>query len=421
MSKPKIYGRCKVGCEWETVHKEDFLNSIPYATLYEDEGLTKGYDLEPNKKYKIFNRDGRMTWSIEIKYSYGVTVGNENYTYSIDIELPPIDQDRQYFTFELANVQIYRDPELGKDKVYIAYYINDVKSTHIETAEYVNHYFSEIENPLKVYYFGKVLVCNDVGNLTADLTVQAERVFIKYADDNIGTNMTVIYNNQPYMGIYTGVEDSLEAANYTWMYVGGGSTDTGDTGGDTSSGGDSSGGTTGGDTSTENTGSGSGLTEVGATDITTETQNNDGLIIDVKNKTYRIYTSSMGENIVSYMTTVSSTNTLIPVSLNTLRNSSREYIDFKLVSCSLSNNDTTIKVDYYLDGALKTVVNEISNNTYVLDDNNVIHLLSGFTKVLLLDENSGSSSGGDSSGGDTSSGDGMTEDDYDDLLNSLPW
>ena len=69
-NKPKVYSTCKAGCEWETVHKEDFEKSAAYIPVNwsENEG---NYYLSSVKEYKIFapkNADNNFTCSIVYKY-----------------------------------------------------------------------------------------------------------------------------------------------------------------------------------------------------------------------------------------------------------------------------------------------------------------------------------------------------------------
>lgn len=56
MSKPKIHAFCAAGCAWETIHKEDFLNSYPLTPVEESVSpfsTERGYLLQHGVKYKF--------------------------------------------------------------------------------------------------------------------------------------------------------------------------------------------------------------------------------------------------------------------------------------------------------------------------------------------------------------------------------
>ena len=50
--KPKIYGTCKAGCRWETIHKQDFEDAQPFVRINPNtDGI---YELKKGIKYKIY-------------------------------------------------------------------------------------------------------------------------------------------------------------------------------------------------------------------------------------------------------------------------------------------------------------------------------------------------------------------------------
>lgn len=49
--------------------------------------------------------------------------------------------------------------------------------------------------------------------------VQLEHIWIKYADDQYGTNITSSYSNQAYMGVYIGINDSSDPSLYQWIQI----------------------------------------------------------------------------------------------------------------------------------------------------------------------------------------------------------
>ena len=75
MIKPKIYAPCKAGCEWETVHKDDFLKSASIVKVAEGDG-SSGVIFKmplPEKRgtFKIFNSAGKHKglYNVTIRYA----------------------------------------------------------------------------------------------------------------------------------------------------------------------------------------------------------------------------------------------------------------------------------------------------------------------------------------------------------------
>ena len=63
-NKPKIYGYCPAGCKWETVHKDDFLNS---ASVFEMTANVNGrFELEIGKTYKLLENGSTFNWNGKI-------------------------------------------------------------------------------------------------------------------------------------------------------------------------------------------------------------------------------------------------------------------------------------------------------------------------------------------------------------------
>ena len=70
---PKIYGNCKAGCLWETVHRSEFEKSASIVKVFPNED--GAYTLDIGKKYKIKAKDG-SAWGglsilLECTYSEG--------------------------------------------------------------------------------------------------------------------------------------------------------------------------------------------------------------------------------------------------------------------------------------------------------------------------------------------------------------
>lgn len=110
--KPQIYGNCKAGCLWETVHKEDFLSSAAMAEIGVDEyGLV---EVDPFKKYKIHS--GRHLFDEE----------NNIYRYNTSVYLAtnPEDDDFGYY-----RVRFTVDAQKAQGTDYIEYAITIISAT----------------------------------------------------------------------------------------------------------------------------------------------------------------------------------------------------------------------------------------------------------------------------------------------------
>lgn len=88
MNKPKIYGTCKAGCQWETIHREELIYSATYLEKhYETDKLSSDYEknygneicvFEVGKKYKVFrekNDQGSWSSAVFFRENYGHAYG----------------------------------------------------------------------------------------------------------------------------------------------------------------------------------------------------------------------------------------------------------------------------------------------------------------------------------------------------------
>lgn len=164
-----------------------------------------------------------LVWKSEFTSSDGIT-----YTYMSEAE-------ETYFSKNSApQATLYK-------KGYIAKYALD---THYEVTEHT--WQEELSDSGKVLLFETVngntytayyydpnqeidtnnveaylLDFDYVVEYNADVTLTAETVFIKYADDASGTNMSAEYSGQAYLGVYKGKKESENASDYTWMAISG--------------------------------------------------------------------------------------------------------------------------------------------------------------------------------------------------------
>lgn len=216
--KPVVYGHCLAGCKWPVAHADDVAGLATMKLLAaNDDG---SYDLELKKRYRIFYDDYTKV-EIVGKYIDG-TVNKEgvlNWPSAWEEVIGELKACR-YIDFEWVN--------LVTNTVDIVFFytmfcdrLTYLNSTGFTIFEYdtndganENTVFLHVNGATKVYEFI---------DTTGDFGLLAEKVYIKYADDNVGTNLTPTYSGQKYIGVYTGQDDSLVPSDYTWLFVGGSS------------------------------------------------------------------------------------------------------------------------------------------------------------------------------------------------------
>ena len=131
-NKPKIYAPCKAGCEWETVHKEDFERSASH--IRQNIGANGRCSLKIGKEYKIFSpkdTDGNFTAKIKTEcllFPSGVDKGAwEDYTHTFT--LPNADEYAEYFVFRFFVKGAYQ----GNNTLIFTYECGGVRYTETVT------------------------------------------------------------------------------------------------------------------------------------------------------------------------------------------------------------------------------------------------------------------------------------------------
>ena len=205
MSKPKIYAVCKAGCQWETVHKDDFNKIIPYREIIAPVLAFDADDVK-GKKIKIYRgtETGYSTnWNFKVEFTVR---RNNGTTGTYTAKLPTYDGYRDVLVFEHLGFKC-----VGSDNTSTIVYEIDGKR---ETNNYGPNTYGETIQQIIITGASKIELQN------ADETVgiiETPNLFIMYADDEYGSNMTSTYDNQPCIGTYIGVEISTNPADYTWM------------------------------------------------------------------------------------------------------------------------------------------------------------------------------------------------------------
>lgn len=100
-NEPKIYANCKAGCEFETVHKEDFEKLASHIKQYPEED--GNYYLQLGKEYKIFapkNNSNQFTCSVVFKYNKGNTETTHTFAFT------NADKYADSFVFKLLDATV---------------------------------------------------------------------------------------------------------------------------------------------------------------------------------------------------------------------------------------------------------------------------------------------------------------------------
>ena len=147
-NKPRIYGFCKAGCQWETVHKDDFLNSASIVKIPKNADGT--FTLDPERKYRIVSgiTDGRWDFSIDISVSHS----GDSILYTIPVEGLEHEEFSKSVNFRYLGTSY--DAEIGtyifyeidgtRRSSFLFYHKTEVKSVSIT-----------LENATEVYLYNE--------------------------------------------------------------------------------------------------------------------------------------------------------------------------------------------------------------------------------------------------------------------------
>ena len=102
--KPNIYGFCKAGCQWETVHKEDFLKSASIIEVAALDGGIYALDATQPQTYRIVSERDPLGASA---YAAGVMlqVDDDNLLGATIATIPikEFDEYRNFFELEILS------------------------------------------------------------------------------------------------------------------------------------------------------------------------------------------------------------------------------------------------------------------------------------------------------------------------------
>lgn len=114
-NKPKIYASCPAGCNWETVHKDDFENSYPLVRQDLSNGVL---NVVKGKKYRIFD-----TGVSSEAYSFSIKIKFNDSLNTLAIPLPTFDKYKNYVDFKLLDVLL----DEQKNETIIIYELDSVR------------------------------------------------------------------------------------------------------------------------------------------------------------------------------------------------------------------------------------------------------------------------------------------------------
>ena len=229
MAKPKIYAFCDAGCKWETVHKGDLdevKKALQFFTKVELEEGQSYHELDLTKKYKIDFKNGDST-KIKCRVTYNRNNSLDESGISTEVEELDIQLSAEDFAHDYHDVNVNHfiaDYENGDNtyEVFILCVINGM-TRKLSVCEYAKVGGNGVKDIIELRIWVDPALVNGVylvesnNSESTPLIIAPYQVFIRYADDETGTNMTSKYDGQIYMGTYVGKEPSDNAADYTWM------------------------------------------------------------------------------------------------------------------------------------------------------------------------------------------------------------
>ena len=173
--------------------------------------------LSTGKKYKIV--DNATGWNLEINYVFAINNKGTITDKTVTFTLPTFDPAKPYVFFKLVSAELYTGSSGGVETaIKLVYEINGEQHTYTYDTYDLNYLIEFKDDPCYVIDATKVYEVDE----EAGVILKTNTVFIKYADDAQGTNMTDTYTNQEYMGTYVGKEASTSASDYTWVKIVGG-------------------------------------------------------------------------------------------------------------------------------------------------------------------------------------------------------
>jgi hypothetical protein len=224
----RVYGFGDCGCKYETMTKEEIKEMAVYKEVIKESGLTgiNVFKIQPYTPYlivrKIDTSINKWNFSVHFRYYETHKTTGAKVSKSIVLNTPAYSTDKAYvdkLRFKL--VEITQD----NSSITVKVLWNDDNTTTTTIGlsnldyrlELLNENYLEVNNANKVY----------VENIEGAAVIDCEHLFIRYAEDINGSNMSSVWDaTKTYIGIYTGKVASEKAADYQWVNFNGGNYET---------------------------------------------------------------------------------------------------------------------------------------------------------------------------------------------------
>lgn len=155
-NKPKIYATCKSGCEWETVHKDDFLRSASIVKLAE--GNTAYLCDDINATYKLVGAGSASAWIM-----YNDADGEGYYAH---ISISAIDKYRNYATFQFLAVEKIPEDEIEDGDPFTHNLVYELNG-EVVTKKTIMSSIDESSIKLRLNGVGAIYLYNEQATITA--------------------------------------------------------------------------------------------------------------------------------------------------------------------------------------------------------------------------------------------------------------
>jgi hypothetical protein len=197
--KPKIYGNCKAGCLWETVHKDDFDRSATWIKQYADEDGV--YKVSPIQTYKINSPVSANAYSCAVSlvyWKYSSFTGLTTLT-QYDFAITEFDEYRDYFYFEILDIKA------TSTSLTIVYEVNGNRYKEIlQEHAFLTNAYIKIASATSVYLF------NADASISADLGEGGGGGSVEVVQEK-GTSTTAVMSQN---AVTTEINDLWAAINY---------------------------------------------------------------------------------------------------------------------------------------------------------------------------------------------------------------
>ena len=238
MSKPRIFAHCPAGCEWETVHRDEFEHAaafIPHPNAYYGEYgdvYRELYELKIGKTYRIANPQPKSSGDGKYAFIDLVFVDSIGATYIKQSVFKVEVEDTYADHIDVRFLEIEPIKNTDSDYYRLRAYIEvNGQRTYIESGGgAIGFTQTQIEsNPVfypVVFDYSRSTATSgttyEVYLYNENARLTAERVFVRYSANADGSDFTEDWTaGQSYIGVATGREAPTDKSGYKWSLVSG--------------------------------------------------------------------------------------------------------------------------------------------------------------------------------------------------------